>query len=140
MRESIFEYVSSLNLFSDVEFNVTAKNGKLVVLLVRSDGTLFPYISADYTADTAISVIASLKAALTNDHPPARSSGGMQAENKVPLRKDPRAVKKLIVDGFIAKKSMAQIQGELLSAGISKSMFKDVITEIRNAGESVPSQ
>jgi hypothetical protein len=72
MRENIFNYIAGLKSFSDLDFNVIAKKGKLIVLLSRSNGSYFPYISAEYTPNTAPNVLESLKSALVNDHPPAK--------------------------------------------------------------------
>ncbi|NYH12194.1 hypothetical protein [Pseudomonas moraviensis] len=72
MRVSISNYIQDLNSFSNLEFDVIANKGKLAILLMRSDGSYFPYISAEYTPSTAFSVLESLKSALSNDKPPTK--------------------------------------------------------------------
>lgn len=73
MRETVFNYIDSLKAFSDLDFNVIAKKGKLIILLLRSNGSYFPYISAKYTPETANATLESVMSALANDKPPTNS-------------------------------------------------------------------
>lgn len=132
MRETLLDYLGGLKEFSNLQYDVSASAGKLKVLLGGPDGLFLPYVTSEYTRDTALEVLDTIKRALSSGSPPnINKSASKIGDGK--SGPDFNVVKKLILKGFAAGETPSEIHSELASLGIPKSLIISVMEEVRRS-------
>lgn len=130
MKGHLLSYIGKLISFSGVEYDVSANNGKLKVLLRDSDGEFLPYVSGDYDFDSALQVLVSVKNALANDSPPKFLNRAPVGGEHLPSHNF-RVVRDYIVDGVEDNKPIPEIRRDLLEMGVPESVFNTVIADLK---------
>ena len=132
MREALLDYLDGLREFSNSQYDVSVRAGKVKVLLGGPDGLLLPYVISEYTKDTALEVLESIKRALSNGSPPVINKSASKIENGKSVT-DYNVVKNLVLKSIAAGEAPSQIRTKLASFGIPKSLIISVMEEVRKS-------
>lgn len=132
VRETLLDYLGDLREFSNLEYDVSASRGKIKVLLGRHDGLFLPYVTGEYTKDTALEVLETIKRALSSGSPPAISKSASKVENGK-SGPDFNVVKNLVLKSFAAGETPSQIRTKLASLGVPKALIISVMEEVRKS-------
>jgi hypothetical protein len=137
VRKSLLKHIDTLDKYFGVSYDVSAAEGTVKVLLKRSDGTFFPYITNEYTPENAIKIIEDTKHMLDIDFPP-RLDDSILTKGIRFSGSDLLNARKLILQGLAAKKHHSDIRRELIRQGYNSDLIDVVMSDIKRSGITPP--